>query len=349
MRRERTHHITLFVCERSGGHLFPALSLAREMRRRDTGYPVFFVTSAQLKLLIRRENFPVYGRGFRRRNLILELCYRFWEAPLLLCRCRPAKVFGFGGRDSFFLMLWAVLLRMGPVLYEPNSVFGRANKILSPFMKRNFCGFRPLCRGRHIVCAGIPVRDDLQKLPAGEAKEKLGFGADAVVLTVCGGSQGSQFLNDLMMKLALVIPSHVKIVHITGRRGYTETRKFYERTAVRARVLDFCTDMSTVYSATDVIISRSGAMTLGEIIYFQIPPVFIPHPGGFSHQYRNADFLQQRNAAAVFRQNEIDFQQFTDAVSELLTNPLPRKRMAEQLAAVQTAVSARKFYDRVFE
>lgn len=146
----------LLVCDRSAGHIFPALSVGKSIKERSQNLPksldlkknpscqdevYFFATSDFLRNYLENEGFLVYGRPFRRRNIILEAFYRFFEAINLLFKLRPQKVIGFGGRDSLFLLLFGSFLFLDTAIYEPNITFGKANRVLSFFVRRIFCGF----------------------------------------------------------------------------------------------------------------------------------------------------------------------------------------------------------------
>ncbi|UCC94574.1 MAG: UDP-N-acetylglucosamine--N-acetylmuramyl-(pentapeptide) pyrophosphoryl-undecaprenol N-acetylglucosamine transferase [Candidatus Omnitrophota bacterium] len=344
----------LLVCERSGGHIFPALALARELRkdselRNMPARAYFFVTSLFLKKIVEREKFVVYGKSFPFRNLIIEVLYRAIEAPFLLLRIRPKKVIGFGGRDSFFLILWAKILFIETVLYEPNFTLGRANKLLSLFVKKIYCGFQEtqkLVKGTRF--AGIPLRSDLRALDKSEAKKILGFNSNKLLIAAIGGSQGSRFINEIFLKLILSLSDDVQVIHLTGRKEYAEISKFYSKINKKVIVKDFWVKMDLIYSAADILVSRAGAITLGEIIHFRVPAVLIPHPQAFSHQSLNARYLEERGCAAIFSQQDFSFKDFKKTVEGLITDRTLREKIIENIRKINFVVSSGQFYKNIF-
>ena len=125
----------LFACERSAGHIFPALALAGKLKNQDNNFfesRIFlFATNERLKSYASQEGFSVVGKSFKRRNLIFESLWRGFEALFLIIRIRPRLVIGFGGRDSFFIVFFSALIGIKTAIYEPNVSFGKANKVLS--------------------------------------------------------------------------------------------------------------------------------------------------------------------------------------------------------------------------
>jgi len=135
----------LLVSERSGGHIFPALILAKQLKRNglinECVEAYFFATSRFLKLFVKKEGFNIFGRVFPLRNMFLEAPYRFIEALYLIFKIRPKEIVGFGGRDGFFLILIGSFF-LKTSIYEPNFLTGKANKILSVFVRNIYCGFK---------------------------------------------------------------------------------------------------------------------------------------------------------------------------------------------------------------
>ena len=339
----------LFVCERSGGHLFPAFSLAEQIRKEKEDKVYFFVTSYFLREFLKKSDFEVFGKSFPFRNIILEGIWRFFESIFLIFRLRPKKVIGFGGRDSFFLLFFARLLFIETAIYEPNASLGKANKVLSRIVNKVYYGFRPgIADSKKEKIVGIPLRSALKKIDKSEAKRNLGLDEDKLVITAIGGSQGSNFINSVFLKLIGDLKDNVGIIHLTGKKEYEEILRFYSKISIKAFVKDFFDEMNIVYCATDILISRAGALTLAEASCFGIPAVLFPHPQASSHQRLNASYAQERGAAIVFEQERFSFSSFEKAISKLISDKNLRQKMSDSNKNIKISISSHEFYKNIF-
>lgn len=335
----------LLVCDRSGGHIFPALALAKSLQAgllRGSARIVFFATSPALKEYVVKEGFEVCGKAFSQRNLFIELIYRPMEALRLIAKIRPDKVVGFGGRDSIFLMLLAWLLGKDTSIYEPNVRMGKANKFLVPFARTVLCGFAGTLSGDKARVVGVPLRPNIKKIERARALQELGL-ADAPVLFCFGGSQGSAFLNAQFMALIERLEEDFQVIHITGRKEYFSISKLYTTIERKAFVKDFYYNIELLYSAADAVICRAGASSIAEVVYYQLPSVLIPHPHAGGHQRDNARYLEQRSAAFVMTQEDFSADAFTKAVSELLFNKTTRHAIKESLGKLRIGVNYEDF------
>ncbi|UCD15516.1 MAG: UDP-N-acetylglucosamine--N-acetylmuramyl-(pentapeptide) pyrophosphoryl-undecaprenol N-acetylglucosamine transferase [Candidatus Omnitrophota bacterium] len=344
---------TLLVCERSGGHLFPALTLGKLLcqRQEDVG---FFVTASFFKDYLRKQGFKVYGKSFACRNIVFEGGWRLIEALYLLMVLRPGRVIGFGGRDSFFLLLFSSILGLDTFIYEPNISFGRANRILSFFVRQVLCGFSmppceraPRSEESKFKIAGVPLRDNIKKVEREEALKVLGFDSKPVVLCF-GGSQGASFLNKTFIEFINASAQDFNIIHLTGKREYFQISQLYNKIDRKAFVKDFYYSMEILYSAADLAICRSGASTLGEISYYKLPSILIPYPGGAQHQRKNACYFSERGAAYVFFQEDFSFKDFKQAAEKLICDSRLRQTFKDNLSKVRLGVSAQDFHKNIW-
>ncbi|MDP8290047.1 MAG: glycosyltransferase [Candidatus Susulua stagnicola] len=347
----------LFVCERSAGHIFPALSLGAKISKEATVY--FFATSEYLKKYIEKEGFVCFGKSFSfkkgstpfldcRRGVLsffkrelTPFIWRFFEALYLLLKLRPNKVIGFGGRDSFFLVLFSSLLGVQTFIYEPNLSFGKANWVLMPFVSKILRGFQG-DTNKKSTTIGIPLRKNIKKIDRAVARKSLNFNDDPVVFCL-GGSQGSVFLNDLFVKFVQNFKGRIQIIHITGKDKYLEIMPFYNTMKVRSFVKDFYYNIETLYSAADVVVSRAGANTLGEISFYQLPAILLPLPNAGGHQKENALYLQDKGAAIVHFQNEFSFVNFSASLNSLIQDDVLRQRIKNNLKKIKLGISYEDF------
>ncbi|MFA5008646.1 MAG: UDP-N-acetylglucosamine--N-acetylmuramyl-(pentapeptide) pyrophosphoryl-undecaprenol N-acetylglucosamine transferase [Candidatus Omnitrophota bacterium] len=333
----------LFVCDRSAGHIFPAIAMAQRISQQACGDKVyFFATSSALREHLKWEGFVVYGKPFSARNILIETAYRFFEAFYLILVIRPHKLIGFGGRDSFFLILLGSLLFLDTSIYEPNIKPGKANMVLSFFVCRVLCGFNKGKSGKKYITVGIPLRPNIKKINKKDALNILGFDARPVVFCF-GGSQGSEFLNNIFIKLINSFNADYQIIHLTGERECFKISQFYNTINKKTFVKGFYYPMEVLYSAADIVICRAGASTLGEISYYKLPALLIPHPAAGGHQKANAMYFKERGAAYVFLQENFDFARFKLTTQNLLQDENLRQNIKSNLNDIKIGIGFEDF------
>jgi len=335
----------LLATDRSAGHIFPALTLAKKIKENNKIY--FFATSEFLKQYLSRDEFVVLGKSFKFRNLFIEIIFRFFEAIYIILFKRPKKIIGFGGRDSFFFVLLGSLFCIDTFIYEPNVKIGRANKVLSYFVKKIFLGF-PNNSIKKAITVGIPLRENIKRIPKDEAKRILGF-SDLPVIFFFGGSQGSAFINDLALRFVSQVDYKCQIVHLTGKKEYFKIEEFYNKIDKKVFFKDFFYNMEILYSASDLVISRSGANTLAEIFYYNLPSILIPHPLGFGHQKENAFYFYKKKAGIVFLQDNFSFEEFKKVVEKILFDKEFQENLKKNLKDLDLTVDIKNFYNNIYK
>ena len=334
----------LLATDRSAGHIFPALTLAKKIKENNKIY--FFATSKLLKEYINKDEFVVLGKSFNFRSLLIEGIFRFFEAIYIILFKRPKKIIGFGGRDSFFLVLLGSIFGIDTFIYEPNVKMGKANKILSYFVKKIFLGF-PNDSIKKSIVVGIPLRENIKKIPKDEAKRILGF-LDSPVIFFFGGSQGSVFINDLVMRFISKVDYECQIIHLTGKKEYFKFKEFYNKINKKVFFKDFFYNMEILYSASDLVISRSGANTLAEIFYYNTPAILIPHPLGSGHQKENAFYFYRKKASIVFLQESFSFDEFKEMVRRILFDKEFQESLKKNLKNLNLTVDIKNFYNNIY-
>src|SRR5258706_5602516 len=290
----------------TGGHLFPGIAVADEMRRRDPARPLVFVGTRRglESRLVPRAGYPLEllpilplnAVGVLRLLLgLLALPWGLARAAALLRRLRPEAVLGVGGYAGGPVVLVAALLGVRTVILEPNATPGFTNRVLRPLVERAACGYPETLRafGRKGVLTGNPVRGGFASLPR---KAHL----PPLVLLVFGGSQGSRILNRTMVAALPHLPGaeRLRIVHQTGEAMHAEVTAAYAAAGRDADVLPFLDDMERRFAAADLVCSRSGATTCAELAAAGRAAVLVPiaqAPG--DHQRKNALALASAGAA----------------------------------------------------
>jgi len=322
----------------TGGHVFPAIAVAREWLRRaevapgkfakrevvivgtEKGLEAKLVPGAGLPL----ETIRVAGlkgmRGIKFARNAAMLGAGFWDSAAILRRHRFAAAFGVGGYASGPMMLLAAATGVPTVLFEPNLEPGFTNRMLARIAKRIATGFEETARrfGAKARVTGNPVRAEFFDAPRREHVPPF-------TLLITGGSRGAQPINRAMMDtldLLAAKKNQFFVVHQTGERDYNAVRDAYARLNFNAEVSPFIGNMADRFAQADLIICRSGAITVAEIAAAGRAAIFIPFGAATdSHQLRNAQALEQAGAARVIPQNELTPQRLASEIFSLLDSP----------------------------
>jgi UDP-N-acetylglucosamine--N-acetylmuramyl-(pentapeptide) pyrophosphoryl-undecaprenol N-acetylglucosamine transferase len=263
--------------------------------------------------------------GLRGKGLLRVLSAPFmvlWaclQSLGVLLRHRPDVVVGFGGFAAFPGGLSAAILRRPLVIHEQNSIAGLTNRVLALCARRVLAGFpeafsapsqnpfsRWLPKPRHVEWVGNPVRESIAALPMPAQRYEGRVGALRIL--VLGGSQGARALNTIVPQaLGLIAAQHRPVVtHQGGARMQEELVQAYAQHGVTADLRPFIDDMAAVYRECDVVICRAGALTIAELAAAGVASILVPFPSAVDdHQTANARFLEQRGAAVLIPQPQL--------------------------------------------
>lgn len=324
----------------TGGHVFPALAVADEFCRRGPANQVLFV-GTQKGIEARAVPAAGYelrtlpgaglkGMGWGGKLRSLWLIPRgVWGSFGLLRSFRPDVVFGVGGYASGPAMLAAAVSGRPTVLFEPNAQPGFANRLLAPLVKGAAVSFEetlPRFRGK-AVRTGSPVRSAFFQVPAKPHRPPY-------TLLIFGGSQGALALNAAVVDaLDALLGSgmELRFVHQTGQRDFEAVRVAYARRGVAAEVLPFIDNMAERFAEADLVICRSGAITVAELTAAGRAAILVPFPqAADQHQLRNAQVLARAGAARVLEQSALTGEGLAAEICALLKKP-------EQLEKMETA------------
>ena len=297
----------------TGGHLFPAIRLAEELKARSGTVEVLFVTSCR-----KQDSAILKERGMRFCVLSvipLESCNVFdflnfgwrlaWSAIkslFLLLSFRPQVVVGFGGYVSGPITLLAAFSGIKTVIHEQNVYPGKTNRALARFVDRiavSFSETRAYLKrfDSKIVLSGNLIRQELKR--TGSKKDRF------TILTM-GGSQGAHTLNKIVPEAAGLINGDTKkdleMIHISGARERDEVASAYNNKGIKSRVLAFTEEMSEIYNECDFVISRAGATTVSELLFLGKPSILVPYPHAGGHQRLNARILQDAGIAVLLEE-----------------------------------------------
>ncbi len=297
----------------TGGHIFPALTVAHKMR--DAGWRVVWLGNpdGMEARLVPPHDFEMVwvkfsalrGKGLLRKLLLpVNLLRGFWQGLKAMRQVRPNVVLGMGGYITFPGGMMAALTGVPLVLHEQNSVAGLANRVLAFVADRVVTGFpEVLARGQWL---GNPVRDEIAKLapPA----ERFAGRDGALRLLVIGGSLGARALNEAVPQAMARLPAaeQPQIVHQAGEKMIDALKANYAAVGVQAHCVPFIEDMAGAYEWADLVICRAGALTVAELAAAGVASILVPFPHAVDdHQTGNARFLVNVGGAFLLPQDEL--------------------------------------------
>lgn len=321
----------------TGGHVFPALAVAQELRRR--GHTIVWMGAPDSfeSRTVPAQGFPiefVRVTGLRGKGALallaapLRLLRAVREAWAILARHRPQAVLGMGGFASGPGGLAAWLQRVPLVIHEQNAAPGLTNRLLSRLARRVLEAFPDTFAGAQTV--GNPVRAGFAELAA--PAHRLGQHAgSAPRVLVIGGSQGARALNERMPQALALLPEgqRPQVRHQAGRT-LEVAQQAYARAGVEAKVEAFITDMPAAYEWADLVVCRSGASTVAELSAAGCAALLVPFPFAVDdHQTRNGEHLVRVGAARLIQESGLSPERLARELADLLSDRARLVAMAE--------------------
>jgi UDP-N-acetylglucosamine--N-acetylmuramyl-(pentapeptide) pyrophosphoryl-undecaprenol N-acetylglucosamine transferase len=317
----------LIMAAGSGGHIFPGLAIAKEMAARGWDIHWMGTPSGMENKLVAQAGYPmvtVSMSGIRGKGALawlvlpLRILVAFWQSTVAIFRIRPDVVLSMGGYVAFPGGMMAALWGRPLVVHEPGAIAGITNRVLASVADRVIVGMEGafersvaqkwanwLPKPRRVEGLGTPVREEITAVPAPD--ERLRGRAGKLRLLVVGGSLGAQTMNDLVLAaLASLAPDErPEVVHQSGEKLFEGLRDAYAGAGVEGEVVPFISDMAARYSWCDVLICRSGAITVAEITAAGVAAILFPLPWFVADEQRaNARFLADRGAGIALEQLE---------------------------------------------
>jgi UDP-N-acetylglucosamine--N-acetylmuramyl-(pentapeptide) pyrophosphoryl-undecaprenol N-acetylglucosamine transferase len=352
----------------TGGHIFPAISVAQALRELDPTCSLLFV-GAEGRMEMEKvpaAGFDIVGLpivGFQRRQWWknIRLPFLLWKslrkAGEILDKFDPQVALGTGGYASGPLLWMASARKIPYVIQEQNSYPGVTNRLLARKAAYICTGYPDMtsCFPKEkIVFTGNPVRKDLLNVQQhhAEALRFFGFSAEKNTILVLGGSQGAKKINESMVKLLPWIRSQqVQVIWQTGKNFLNEAKQAIQNIFASSAEGIFCSDflyqMHYAYAVADLVISRAGASTISEICLCRKAAILIPSPNvAEDHQTKNARALENRNAAVLLQEKDLEAG-LEKKISELLTDKQKREKMASEAFALSRPDAAKEIAQRV--
>ncbi|MDC8803334.1 undecaprenyldiphospho-muramoylpentapeptide beta-N-acetylglucosaminyltransferase [Halomonas pacifica] len=333
----------LIMAGGTGGHVIPALSLARGLAAR--GIEVAWLGSPRgiENRLVPEAGIPLHRiqvAGLRGNGLAgwllapLRLLRAVWQARRVIAEVDPQLVVGLGGFASGPGGLAAWLTRRPLVIHEQNAVAGLTNKALARLARRVYAAFPEAFPAGRAERVGNPVRESIAAL--GELpRDAEAMAGRRLRLLVVGGSLGAQALNQTLPPALARLPDahRPEVRHQAGRDKQEATRAAYATAGVEAEVSDFIDDMAAAYDWADLVVCRAGALTVSELAAAAKPALFVPFPHAVDdHQTANARALVEAGAAELAPQAQLTAEHLAERLTALL-DPLTLASMASRARA----------------
>ena len=313
----------LIMAGGTGGHIFPGLAVAHEMRA--AGWQVVWLGArgGMEERLVPPRGYrtewirakAARGKGLVQKLLLpANLLFSFWESARLIRRVKPDVVLGLGGYVAFPGGMMASLLNRPLALHEQNAVPGLANRVLSTVSDKVMVAFPEALKAAEWT--GNPVRGEIASIASPESRFQGRQGPLRIL--VVGGSLGAQALNEAVPKALALLPAPASVVHQSGEKHLETLGKNYREAGVQGELVAFIDDMARRYAEADLVICRAGAVTIAELSAGGMASILVPFPHAVDdHQTVNARFLADKGAALLVPQSEVTAEKLAALIGSL--------------------------------
>ena len=348
MNRISPDHVrpVLIMAGGTGGHVFPALAVAREILARNI--PVVWLGTRQgiEARLIPQAGIPVEWvsvsglRGKRLTRLLkapFMLMLASWQCFRILMRIKPQVVLGMGGFVTGPGGVMARLMGKPLCIHEQNAIAGMTNRYLSRIASRvaeAFPGSFP--DNVKTILTGNPVRQDISLLT--EPEKRFASHQGRIKLLVLGGSLGAQALNEILPQALAALSQELRpeVRHQAGERNIEQARSYYQKAGISDSVelSPFIDDMAAAYDWADLVLCRAGALTIAELTAVGVGAILVPYPYAVDdHQTKNAMYLVDANAGILLEQSRLDVETLVDTLQRLVRD---RARLLQMALAARS-------------
>lgn len=344
----------LIMAGGTGGHVIPALSVARELMLK--GYQVHWLGSLQgiENDLVPDAGYPLHRisvSGLRGNGIVkllfapFQLVRALWQTFFVFMKVKPVLTLGMGGFASGPGGLMALLLRKPLVIHEQNAIAGMTNSLLSRFAKPLLQAFPNTFKSRkNLHTVGNPVRQSIVEIAAPALR--LANRNGPLNVLVVGGSLGAVAINNVMIETAAKITGQglVSIWHQTGKNNFANVKAGYDAAGVDdVKVSAFISNMSEAYAWADIVICRSGALTVCELMSAGLASILVPYPHAVDdHQTENGQALVRQGAAIMQAQTDFNSEFLMNQFSNLQSNRGQILVMSEAARSLAQPESAKK-------
>lgn len=351
----------------TGGHIYPALAIIEEIKKQHPNASFLYVgTKSGLEHeVVVKEGIPfqmIEVKGFTSKNLMKKAATVKKAATAVLDSIKIAKTFkpdlviGTGGYVAGPMVLGAVLSGYKTAIHEQNVFPGKTNKLLSKFVDRVYLSYEESAKyfanKDKLVYTGNPVRKEFEALDKTTCRKELGIDKDTFLVVSFGGSGGAKRINDTMLLVLNYFKneSKVKLFHVTGKCYYEKFVKCVEQSGLslgkNTEVKDYLFDIPKYLCAADLVVGRSGATTLSELLAVKTPSVLIPSPNvAEDHQTFNAMEMVRLGVSHMIKESELSDHVLIDFINTNRENPVVLDEMKEAFSKLSNERAAKLIVD----
>lgn len=358
----------------TGGHIYPAVTIAREFIRRDAKTGILFV-GGQRGLesdIIPKEGFPLVMLNLEGipRRISPKILKSIWLAGKgladtfkIIHEFKPDLVVGTGGYVCGPMVLAAALQGVPTAIQEQNAFPGLTNRILGKFVKRVFLGYPEAARyfpSRKVNITGNPIRyEEFEGITRNEAEKNLGLIGNWTNLLVFGGSQSARRINQALLpvigKLLETYPK-LQIILMTGAKEYDNIKRNINSLNLtgdslkRVKLVPYFYKIAEAYKAADIVLARAGAISLAEITCFGIPAILVPYPYATNnHQEFNARVLEKAGAAKVILEAELTPEALWANLKMMLSDANLTRKMSKASLSLSKPQAVKNIVDELLK
>jgi UDP-N-acetylglucosamine--N-acetylmuramyl-(pentapeptide) pyrophosphoryl-undecaprenol N-acetylglucosamine transferase len=364
------------ACGGTGGHLFPGLAVAEELKKRGCQIALLIspkdVDQQAVKSARGMEIFTLPAVALQNKNYF-SFAKSFWNSfrasRKIFKQRKPDAVLAMGGFTSAPPVLAARKFGAKTFLHESNTIPGRANRFLSRFVDEAFVGFPEAAArlsARKISTTGTPVRmqfcssgresahsENQSRLTSAATMESsraaLGLEPNRAVILVMGGSQGASGLNEMILcAIPFLARKNWQWLHLTGAADFEKVKKVYAASGLNALVKPFLAEMDLSLGAATVSVSRSGASSLAEIAAMRLPSLLVPYPAASdNHQFFNARAFEKTGSAKLLEQKHSTPEKVAALLRELIEDSAAREKIQTALAQWHAPKAAEQIAENI--
>ncbi len=326
----------------TGGHIYPGIAIAKALLQLESSAKILFIggKGQRESIIVPKSGFdfePILVQGFPRSlslrwfKVLVKVPMGFFKSLSILSKFNPDVVIATGGYVSGPVALAALFLGIPVVIQEQNTMPGITNKIMGLWAKKIFLSFSEAGTSfpsSKTYITGNPIRSEITT--AGDCREKLGLDKNKLTITFIGGSQGARSINLAVieaLKHLYKYENRIQMIHQTGESDFSMVESAYSRSPFLSIVQPFFYSIEEIYSSSDLVVCRSGAMTLAEITACGLPAILVPYPyAAGNEQTFNAKVLQDKGAAIMINDNQLTGKLLADTLISLIED---KKRLSE--------------------
>ena len=336
----------IFTGGGTGGHLYPAIAVARALKAKDSQNKILFIGNENgiEASIIPKEGFDIKfvkcssfsSNPIKLAKGLFKVASGVFESLSIISKFKPNLIVGSGGYVSAPVTFAGSLKKIPVVLLEQNTISGKTNRFIGKFAKKICISFEDTAgsfpKGK-TVFTGNPVRDDIISANREESRKELNIKEDQFCILVTGASQGAKSINSGIIEcLKKWKDKNITIIHLTGEKNWEEIKKATEDltkdSKIDYRPISYMNNIASAYASCDLVIARAGATTLAEISDRGIPAILIPYPyAAEDHQRKNAIFFEKSNAAIEIDDDKIQ-EKLLETVEMLINDREKLKSMA---------------------